>query len=52
MVIDTSAIVASLADEPDAARFREALKAAAHCTISAFNALECRVVLGPGGARR
>jgi ribonuclease VapC len=46
MVIDTSAVVASLTGEPKAASFREALKTADDCTISALNVFECRVVLG------
>lgn len=46
MVIDTSAVVASLNAEPDADRFRAALKSAAECVMSAFTVFECRTVLG------
>jgi ribonuclease VapC len=45
MVIDSSAIIASLADEPDAPVYRAALKTAAECAMSAFNSLETRIVL-------
>jgi ribonuclease VapC len=46
MVVDTSAIVASLTNEPEALSFRAALKAADSCAMSAFTVLECRVVIG------
>lgn len=46
MVIDASAIVASLTDEPEAPSLRKALKAADSCAMSALNVLECRIVLG------
>lgn len=45
MVVDTSAIVASLAGEPDAERYRDALKFASQLYMSSFNVFECRVVL-------
>ena len=46
MVIDSSAIMASLSAEPDADRFRRAPTAASECRISVSNVFECRVVLG------
>ena len=46
MVVDTSAIVASLANEPDADRYRATLNTATQLSMSAFNIFECRVVLG------
>ena len=46
MVVDTSAVVASLVGEPDADRFRRALRTAPECRMSALNIFECRVVLG------
>ena len=46
MIVDTSAIVASLTDEPDAVRYRNALASASVLIMSAFNIFECRVVLG------
>jgi len=45
MVIDTSAIIASLTAEPDAPIYRAALKAADDCAMSAFNSFETRIVL-------
>ena len=45
MVLDTSAIVAILADEPDAAIFREALINATSISISAVTVLEAQIVL-------
>jgi|SRR5579859_2681227 len=45
MILDTSAIVAILADEPDAATFQEALINAASISISAVTVLETRIVL-------
>jgi ribonuclease VapC len=45
MVIDTSAIIASLTDEPDAPLYRAALKGADACAMSAFNSFETRIVL-------
>jgi ribonuclease VapC len=46
MVVDTSAVVASLSREPDASLYRNALMAAEDRIMSAFNVFECRVVLG------
>ncbi len=45
MVLDTSAIVAAIAAEPDGARFQEAMLGAASLTISAVTVLEARIVL-------
>jgi len=45
MVIDTSAIIASLIAEPDAPLYRAALKAAGDCAMSAFNSFETRIAL-------
>jgi ribonuclease VapC len=46
MVVDTSAVVASLTAEPDADSYRAVLKGADECVMSALNVFECRVVLG------
>ena len=46
MVIDTSAVVAYLSDEPLAERIEQALAETPECRMSAFNVFECRVVLG------
>lgn len=46
MVVDGSAIIASLGNEPDAGSYRDALKAAEECAMSAVSVLECRIVLG------
>jgi len=52
MVIDTSAIVASIAGEPDSRSYRDAIKHAEVRLISAVTLLETRIVLfarlGPG----
>lgn len=45
MVIDTSAIIAFLFDEPEAEAIESALTAANGCTMSAFTLFECRTVL-------
>jgi ribonuclease VapC len=45
MVIDTSAVIASLTAELDAPIYRAALKAASDCAMSAFNSFETRIVL-------
>lgn len=45
MVIDTSAIVAAIAGEPDHARYREAIKAADIRLMSAVTLLETQIVL-------
>ena len=49
MVIDTSAIVALLTNEPDEATYREAIKESFDCRMSALNVYECRVVLNAKG---
>lgn len=52
MVIDSSAMVAAIAGEPEAARFRRLIRDTEGALMSAFNVLESRVVLyrrfGPG----
>ena len=45
MILDTSAIVAAVANEPDGARFQNAMIAAESMTISAVGVLETRIVL-------
>jgi ribonuclease VapC len=45
MVIDTSAIIASIAGEPDGALYRDAIKRAAIRLISAVTLLETEIVL-------
>jgi len=45
MVIDTSAVVAFLRDEPEAERVELLLDATDGCRMSAYNALECRTLL-------
>ena len=45
MVLDTSAVVACLANEPDSDPLKEAILQATECRMSAFNVFECRVVL-------
>jgi ribonuclease VapC len=45
MVVDTSAIVAAIGQEPDAAAYREAMLSVASVTISSVTALEARMVL-------
>ncbi len=45
MVLDTSAIVAAIANEPDGARFQQAMLGAASLTISSVTVLETRIVL-------
>lgn len=55
MVIDTSALVAILFDEPDAERFEAAIADASSRTISAATLLEASIVVearyGPEGGR-
>ncbi len=55
MVVDTSAVVAVLLGEPETAYFVRALADAPKKTISAFNALECAIVIeakkGEAGGR-
>lgn len=45
MVIDTSALVAILSDEPERRVFNELIEAATATSISAANLLEARMVL-------
>lgn len=45
MIIDSSALIAILFDEPDAARFANAIAQAATCRISATNYVEAAVVV-------
>ena len=49
MIIDTSALVAILRDEPDAARYAEAIASAGECHISAATYVETAAVID--GAR-
>lgn len=44
MVVDTSAILAFLFDEPDAGRIEAQLDRSAETRVSAFSLFECRVV--------
>lgn len=53
MIVDTSAVLAILFDEPDAGRFARALEAAELCRMSAASYLEAGITLerqGPSGA--
>jgi ribonuclease VapC len=45
MILDTSAIVAAVTNEPDEGRFREAMLGAASLSISSVTVLETRIVL-------
>jgi ribonuclease VapC len=45
IVIDTSAVFAIMANEPEAAEIRRVLKAHADLAMSAFTVFECRTVL-------
>ena len=45
MTIDTSALIAILRDEPDAAAYAAAIEAAAHCRMSAASFLEAAIVI-------
>ncbi|HJU17655.1 MAG TPA: type II toxin-antitoxin system VapC family toxin [Stellaceae bacterium] len=45
MVLDTSAIVAAITNEPDGARLQEAILGAASLVISSVTVLETRIVL-------
>jgi uncharacterized protein with PIN domain len=45
MVIDTSAIMAAIAGEPDHARYRDAIKTANIRLLSAVTMLEAQIVL-------
>jgi len=56
MVLDTSAIIASIANEQDSSRFREAMLVAESLLISPVAVLETKIVLqvrlGPDAVRR
>ena len=43
--MDTSAIIAAIANEPDGARFQQAMLSATSLTISSITVLETRIVL-------
>jgi len=45
VTIDTSALIAILRDEPDAAAYAAAIEAAAHCRMSAASFLEAAIVI-------
>lgn len=45
IVVDTSAIIAFLQEEPEAARISQRVAEAAECFISAVSVFECRTVL-------
>ncbi len=50
MIVDTSAVLAILFREADAAQFEEAIAASANCRMSVANALEATIVIeGRGG---
>ena len=48
MIVDTSALIAVLHNEPDAPIFATLLGRAAHCRISAANFLEAAIVVDAG----
>lgn len=45
MILDTSAIIATIANEPDRSRFQDAMLGAASLSLSSVTALETRMVL-------
>ncbi|MFZ1917860.1 MAG: type II toxin-antitoxin system VapC family toxin [Terriglobales bacterium] len=45
MILDTSSLIAILADEPDTELYIEAISRAPHCRISAGNFLELAIVI-------
>ena len=45
MIVDTSAVLAVLFDEPDAERYVRALAGASHCRMSVVSFLEAAIVL-------
>lgn len=49
MIVDTSAIIAVLRDEPESRAFAEAIEDAAECRISAVNFVEAAIVIDVGG---
>ena len=51
MIVDSSALLAILFREPDAARYEQAIATTARCSMSVANALEASIALeGRGGA--
>lgn len=48
MILDTSAVIAILRDEPEAVRFAEAIAEAEDCRISAVNYVEAAAVIDAG----
>jgi len=48
MILDTSAVIAILRDEPEAARFAEMIAGAEHPRISAVNYVEAAAVIDAG----
>jgi ribonuclease VapC len=48
VIIDTSALIAILRDEPEAAACARAIEAAAHRRISAANFVEAAIVIDGG----
>ena len=49
MIVDTSALIAIMTDEPGSSRLKDALLAATHSGISAANRVEAGLVLGGRG---
>ena len=49
MIVDTSAIMAILLDEPDAENYHEAIAEAQHCRMSTANFLEAAMVVEARG---
>lgn len=45
MIVDSSALIAILKEEPEATRFIELIDSAMHCRMSAFNYVETAVVV-------
>lgn len=45
MIVDASAVIAILRDEPDAPKYAVAIEAASRCRISAANFLEAAIVI-------
>ena len=45
MILDTSALLAILQDEPERARFAEAIESAGACSMSVVSFVECSIVL-------
>jgi ribonuclease VapC len=49
MIVDSSALIAILKEEPEAARFIELIDSALHCRISAANYVETAAVVDSNG---